>query len=67
MAKKNLSYTEAIQEIESILQQLEEGEMDVDILAEKVKRSTELIRLCKLKLQKTEEEVNKILEEDQDQ
>ena len=66
MAKKNLSYSEAIGEIESILKQLEEGDMDVDILAEKVKRSTELIKLCKIKLQKTEDEVNKILKEDQE-
>ncbi len=66
MAKKTLSYSDAISEIEEILNQLEEGDMDVDILAEKVKRSTELIKICKLKLQKTEEEVNKILEEEQD-
>ena len=41
MAKKNLSYSEAITEIEEILNQLEEGDMDVDLLAEKVKRSRE--------------------------
>lgn len=66
MAKKELKYAEAVSEIESILQQLESGELDVDELAEKVKRVTYLIRICKTKLQKTEESVNKILDEDLD-
>jgi len=63
MAKKTIGYGEAVIEIEQILQQIEEGELDVDQLAEKVKRATELIKICKLKLRNTEEEVNKILEE----
>lgn len=61
MAKKSLSYSEAMTEIESIIAQMEEGDLDIDILGEKVKRVTELIKLCKDKLHKTEEEVNKIL------
>ena len=63
MAKKTIGYSEAVNEIEQILQQIEEGELDVDQLAKKVKRATELIKLCKLKLRNTEEEVNKILED----
>jgi exodeoxyribonuclease VII small subunit len=67
MAKKNISYSEAMAEIESIIAQIEDGELDVDMLSEKVKRVTELIKLCKQKLHKTEEEVNKILaDEDED-
>ncbi len=53
-------------EIETIISQIEEGELDVDVLSEKVKRVTELIKLCKLKLHRTEEEVNKILSEEED-
>ena len=64
MAKKDIKYAEAVSEIESILQQLESGELDVDELAEKVKRVSFLIRMCKSKLQTTEESVNKILEDD---
>jgi exodeoxyribonuclease VII small subunit len=63
MAKKNISYSEAMAEIETIIAQIEDGELDVDILSDKVKRVTELIKLCKQKLHKTEEEVNKILED----
>lgn len=64
MAKKEMKYAEAVGEIESILQQLENGDLDVDELAEKVKRISYLIKLCKTKLQNTEESVNKILGED---
>ena len=66
MAKKTIGYSEAVNEIEKILQQIEEGELDVDQLAEKVKKATELIKLCKLKLRNTEEEVNKILEDSEE-
>lgn len=65
MAKKNIKYSEAVKEIENILQHLEEEELDVDQLADKVKRATELIQFCKDKLKNTEEEVNKILDEDE--
>ncbi|HYW94001.1 MAG TPA: exodeoxyribonuclease VII small subunit [Bacteroidales bacterium] len=64
MAKKEMKYAEAVGEIESILRQLENGDLDVDELAERVKRVTYLIKLCKTKLQNTEESVNKILGED---
>ena len=64
MAKKEIKYAEAVEEIEKILGQLESGELDVDEMAEKVKRVTFLIKYCKAKLQTTEESVNKILEED---
>ncbi len=66
MAKKTFNYSESIKEIEEILQQLENGELDVDILAEKVKRATELINQCKKRLSSTEEQVNRILEENED-
>lgn len=61
MAKK--TYTESITEIESILSQIENEELDVDVLTEKVQRATELIKICKEKLQKTDAEVQKILDE----
>jgi len=63
MAKKNLSYSEAITTIDEILQQIETGELDVDELAEKVKQASELLKLCKGKLFSTEKEVEKVLKE----
>jgi exodeoxyribonuclease VII small subunit len=61
--EKKISYTEAISELESIVTEIEEGEITIDTLSEKVKRASELIRICKNKLTATEEDVNKILGE----
>lgn len=61
--KKELSYKEAINEIEEILQQIENDEPDVDQLSEKVKRLSFLVSWCRNKLQNTEEEIEKILKE----
>jgi len=59
--EKKISYTEAIRELESIVTEIEEGEITIDTLSEKVKRASELIKICKAKLTATEEDVNKIL------
>ncbi len=61
--EKKISYTEAMQELEEIVQEIEQGEITIDTLSQKVKRASELIRVCKEKLSSTEEDVNKILEE----
>ena len=66
MAKQKISYAEAVSEIESILEQIENGSLNVDELTDKVKRVTFLIKLCKTRLLDTEEEVNKILHEEDD-
>ncbi len=61
MSKKEISYRDAITEIETILARIDDGEMDVDELAEKVKRVTVLLELCKKKLRSTESEIEKIM------
>ncbi len=63
MKKEELSYTEAFTELENIVRELEQGEISVDKLSEKVKRASVLIKICKDKLTTTEEDVEKILEE----
>ncbi len=62
MKKKNFSYNEAIQEIEEILFEVENKDVDIDELSDKVKRVSFLINACKNKLLKTEEQIDKILE-----
>ena len=64
---KKMSYTEAISELESIVSEIERGEITIDTLSEKVKRASELIRVCKNKLTSTEEDVNMILGEIKDE
>ncbi len=61
--KKKHSYAEAFSELQKIVRELEDGEIGVDDLSEKVKRAAELIRICKEKLQHTEEDVQQILKE----
>ncbi|MCA1756010.1 MAG: exodeoxyribonuclease VII small subunit [Bacteroidales bacterium] len=63
MAEKKISFNEAIKELENILEQIESGEPDVDELSGKVKRASELIKICRKKLKSTEEEIDKILDE----
>jgi exodeoxyribonuclease VII small subunit len=60
---KKISYKEAVAEIEDILSKIENEELDVDELSDKVKRVSSLIKICKQKLFKTEEEVERILDE----
>jgi len=60
---ESIKYTEAFEELQQIVQEIEEGEISVDELSLKVKRAAELIRICKTKLTSTEEDVNEILKE----
>ena len=60
---ENPNYTEAFQELQEIVTEIEQGEISVDELSEKVKRASLLITICKSKLATTEEDVNKILKE----
>jgi len=58
---KKLNYQDALNEIEEILNKIESNDLDIDELAEKVKRAAFLLKFCREKLQKTNEEVEKIL------
>ena len=57
------NYTKAFEELQTIVSEIEQGEISVDELSEKVKRAAQLIKICKLKLTTTEEDVNRILKE----
>ncbi|MGL2993547.1 exodeoxyribonuclease VII small subunit [Flavobacterium sp. TSSA_36] len=61
--EEKINYTEAFEELKTIVAEIEQGEISVDELSEKVKRATLLIKHCKLKLTTTEEDVNTILKE----
>ncbi len=64
MAKKTneFSYDAAMLELQTLVGQLQNDQIGVDALAEKVRRATDLIRLCREKLRQTEEDVNAALE-----
>ncbi len=60
---KELSYGAALAELEEIIGSIESDAVDVDTLAEKVKRAALLISFCKERLKGAEEEVKKIVSE----
>ena len=63
ISKKTIKYSEAVEELDSILSELESERVDVDDVAVKVKKAIELIKLCRERIEKTELEVIKIVKE----
>ena len=64
--KEEITYREAFEELQQIVADMEEGDIGVDDLSEKVKRASVLIKICKKKLYHTEEDVQGILKELED-
>lgn len=62
MAKKQESYNEAVEKLRLIVAEIERGDLDVDLLSQKVTEASRLVNLCKEKLFKADEEVKKILD-----
>ncbi|MFT4678422.1 MAG: exodeoxyribonuclease VII small subunit [Flavobacteriales bacterium] len=63
MAKKApITYEAAALELEEILGQLENDEISVDVLAEKVERASVLLKMCSERLRSTEKRVDEIIE-----
>ncbi|MFN4911002.1 MAG: exodeoxyribonuclease VII small subunit [Flavobacteriales bacterium] len=58
---KEMRYTEAMEELEEIILQMEKSEISIDDLSIKVKRASELILFCREKLRTTELDVEGIL------
>ena len=56
-----MKYEEAIKELETIVSQIEKNELDIDQLTERLKEAKELIKLCKDKLYKTDEEIKRVM------
>jgi len=63
MAKKEIKYLEAMEELNGILEGLQSDSVDVDEVSVKVKRAVELIKMAREKIEKTEFEVKKIVKE----
>ena len=60
---KEITYEAALAELQTIVSKMENDELDIDQMSEQLKRAQELIKLCKDKLTKTDEEIKKILAE----
>lgn len=63
METRMITYNQAINELEEIIKKMQAEDCDIDNLATYTARSLELLKICKHKLLKTDEELQKILEE----
>jgi exodeoxyribonuclease VII small subunit len=57
-----LSFREAMEELEGILERIEGEEIDIDRLAEELRRAAQLLDLCRGKIRKAEVEVTQIVQ-----
>ena len=55
-----MKYEEALNQLETIVRKMEQGEYDIDELTEQLKKAQQLIKLCRAKLTKTDAEIKKI-------
>lgn len=60
-----IKYEEVLREIEEIVSRLENDEMDIDSLSTELKKAQKLIKQCKDVLEKTEQDVKSILDNNQ--
>jgi exodeoxyribonuclease VII small subunit len=59
----NLTYTQAITELEEIVKKMQSPECSIDNLSQYTARSLQLLKVCKAKLTQTDEELRKVLAE----
>ena len=59
-----MKYEQAFLELQTIVRHMENDKLDIDQMSEQLKRAQQLIKLCKDKLAKTDEEIKKILAEE---
>ncbi|HPX99589.1 MAG TPA: exodeoxyribonuclease VII small subunit [Bacteroidaceae bacterium] len=57
-----MKYEEAMKRLEEIVSKIEENKLDIDQIGDSLKEARELIKFCKDRLYKTNEEIKKILE-----
>ena len=63
MKQEEMKYEQAFAEVQAIVRRMENNELDIDQLSEQLRRAQQLIKFCKDKLTKTDEEIKKILAE----
>lgn len=58
-----MKYEEAMKRLEQIVSDIENNKLDIDLISDRIKEAQELIKFCKDKLYKTDEEIQKLLED----
>ncbi len=63
MAEEKITYTKAYEELKQIISDMEQSEVSVDELDIKIRRASQLLKICKDRLYQTEENVKEVLKE----
>lgn len=61
-----MNYEEASRELQTIIDQLQEESVPIDELSEKTKRAADLIRFCRQKLRSTQQDLDQLFAEDEE-
>ena len=61
MSDETIGYAEAMRELEQILDELEGDDLDVDVLAARVQRASELIQLCRGRIARAQADVDRVV------
>ena len=64
MTAKKETYEQAMNRLEEIVTRIESGELDIDSLSKQLKEAQQLLKICRDKLYKTDEEIKKMLKEE---
>ena len=62
MAAKKQTYEQAMKRLEEIVSRIDSNELDIDSLGVNLKEAQELIKFCRDKLYKADEEIKKMLD-----
>ena len=60
---KTEQYSDAMARLEKIVSQIDNNELEIDVLAEKIKEANGIIAFCSDKLTKADKEIEKLLSE----
>jgi len=58
---EEIGYADAMRELDDILEELERDDLDVDVLAVRVQRASELIRLCRGRIARAQADVDRVV------
>jgi exodeoxyribonuclease VII small subunit len=58
---EEIGYADAMRELDDILEELERDDLDVDVLAAKVQRASELIELCRGRIARAQADVDRVV------
>jgi len=61
VSDETIGYAEAMRELEQILGELEGDALDVDVLAVRLRRASELIAVCRARITRAEDDVSNIV------